>query len=86
MDDSTYTQVSESLGLQKFLSRTYKTTFFSICGSLTLAKLFGTAAIFNPMGFAVGGFVVSLAGVVGVNKFAYEHVVEKVGKYEVYKT
>jgi hypothetical protein len=38
------------------------------------------------MGFAVGGFVVSLAGVVGVNKFAYEHVVEKVGKYEVYKT
>jgi hypothetical protein len=38
------------------------------------------------MGFAVGGFVVSIAGVIGVNRFGYEHVVEKIGKYEVYKT
>lgn len=54
--------------------------------SLTIAKVLGATAMFNPMGYALGGFLLSLGGVVGVNRSYYEHVTENLNGTHVYKT
>jgi hypothetical protein len=51
-----------------------------------MAKLFGAAALFNPFGYAFGGFLLSIGGVVGVNRCYYEHVTENINGTHVYKT
>jgi len=68
------------------LTRTYKTTFLSIGTSLTIAKLFGTVAMLNPMGYAFGGFLLSIGGVVGVKRCYYEHVTDNINGIHVYET
>jgi hypothetical protein len=38
------------------------------------------------MGYAFGGFLLSIGGVIGVNRCYYEHVTENVNGTHVYKT
>ncbi len=47
---------------------TYKTSFASVVGSLTVAKFMAPLAFASPMGVLAGGVGLSLVGIFGMNK------------------
>tara|TARA_B110000503_G_scaffold136291_1_gene218365 strand:+ start:497 stop:667 length:171 start_codon:yes stop_codon:yes gene_type:complete len=49
------------------LLKSYKTTGFSIVGSLTLAKMLGPFALANPAMYVIGGFAMSIGGILGLS-------------------
>ena len=54
-------------GLSDFLLLTYKTSFASVLGSLTVAK-YASALALAPMTGLIGGIGLSLVGIYGMNK------------------
>lgn len=71
-------------GTNQFIQRVYKTTGISITGALAISQL--AMSMHLPMGFALGGALMTLGGFIGASRMAPKIVYENVNGQEVLRS
>jgi len=79
---------ARSVGLSKFLKKTYLTAGLGFMGALGAAWMsIGIPALYtNPIAFSLGGFVLTLAGLIGSQYIQPTYINEYVNGHLIHKT